>query len=609
MKFKMTEDMIQGIIECNSEVIHKLFEEQVRKTPVKIAVVFKGMRLTYRELNEEAEKIASIIRTRTQRNNCIIAIIVKRSIDLIAGILGVLKTGNAFLPIDPEYPDERIKYILLDSRIEVILTQQEIGERFDSSIDKIFLNKEKYIYQGKQNTQICVDSSDLAYVLYTSGSTGSPKGVMIEQRSVVNFFNGITEKIDFSDDKKILALTTVSFDIFVLETLFPLTRGLTVVLADENEQKNPKLLADIIINYEIDMLQITPSRMQLLLNHDKDIKCLKNIKEIMIGGEAFPQDLLKKLKSAINAKIYNMYGPTETTVWSTVSDLTEKSCIDIGKPILNTQIYIVDENINLAPEGAEGELYIGGSGLARGYFNKPELTAERFIPNPFIADERIYKTGDLARWLPDGNIEYVGRIDNQVKIRGHRIELEEIETVLLKYGSIKQAVVSTWQGRENLKYLCAYYVSDEEILPDDLREYLSITLPEYMIPAYFIKLDNIPQTPNGKIDRKALPDPESMLGSEPKKEVQYQDERSYDTDIGLKIREIVRDNIDIPISMDSISLNSNLADLGINSITFIKIAVTIETEYDFEFGDEDLDANRFLTVESLVTYVKNRGSM
>lgn len=591
---------------------YKLFEMTANNIPGNIAVKFKNEDISYYELLNKVSHIADVLKTENVNRGDTVAIMMKRSIDTIIAILAILKVGAAYLPIDPEYPEQRIKFMLSDSGAPFLLTHSAMGYQMNNlkvlCIDKLYdygISEKIKAYEEPKH-------DDLAYIIYTSGSTGKPKGVMIENKSVVNFINGITEVIDFSADKKILALTTISFDIFVLEILLPLTKGLTVILADENTQKNPKLLADIIIDNNIDMVQMTPSRMQLLAIHDKELKCLRNLKEIMIGGEPLPQTLLEKIKANTCARIYNMYGPTETTVWSTVSDLTEKNCIDIGKPILNTQIYILDENNGLILEDAEGELCIGGSGLARGYFNRPELTAERFILNPFISGERIYKTGDMARWLPDGNIKYIGRIDNQVKIRGHRIELEEIETVLLEYESIKQAVVAAWQGNEDIKYLCAYYLSDEEIISAALREYLTRKLPEYMIPAYFIRFDNIPQTPNGKIDRKALREPETILPKafELKQGTHYNESKSDDdTNAEFKIKEIIRENIDIPISMDSIDLNSNLADLDINSITYVKIVVSIEVEFGFEFEDNDLDANRFPTFGSLVAYVEDRSSI
>ena len=584
--------------------IHELFEAQVESNPMDIALVFNNKSITYEELNDKSNKIARLLKQKHIIKDKTVGVVCDRSIELIISILAILKSGAAFLPIDPEFPKERIEFMLHDSKTDIILTNQEAYLQKLEHCDAINVSSEEH-YIGEDSTNLGALNipENMAYLIYTSGSTGKPKGVVIEHKSVVNLFHGITKIIDFSKGKRILALTTISFDIFVLEILLPLVNGLTVVLADESSQKNPKLLSKMITDNKIDMLQMTPSRMQLLISHDKELKCLGNLKEIMIGGEAYPKSLLEKLSSLSNIKIYNMYGPTETTVWSTVSDLTNKKSIDIGKPILNTQIYIIDGNNDLVLEGIEGEICLGGHGLARGYLNRPELTAEKFISNPFVPGERMYKTGDLGRLLPDGTIECLGRIDDQVKIRGHRIELGEIETTLLKYKSVKQAAVTAFQGKENINYLCAYYVSDEEMLSENLRDYLNSNLPQYMIPAYFVRLDNMPQTPNGKTDKRSLPNPESILNFEEKQKV---DEKSDTSDLCFKIREIIERSLDVPISMDNINLNSNLVDLGVSSIIFIKIVVSIEEEFGFEFGDDDMDTNKFLTVKSFVEYVENR---
>ena len=586
---------------CSDELsVYKLFEQKAKKVPNNIAIKFKDEAISYYELNNKIDYIANVLRSKNVGRKDIVAIMMKRSIDIIVSIFAVLKVGAAYLPIDPEYPEQRIKFMLTDSNASFVLTHSSMEDKIDNlkvlHIDKLYRHNSQenaYVYEGPI-------SEDLAYIIYTSGSTGNPKGVMIEHKAVVNFIKGITEIIDFNEGKKILALTTVSFDIFVLEALLPLTRGLTVILTDENTQKNPKLLSNTIIDNCVDMIQITPSMMQLLVNHDKELGCLKNLKEIMIGGEAFPEILLDKIKIYSSAKIYNMYGPTETTVWSTVSDLTEKNNIDIGKPILNTQIFIVDESNNLVKEGQEGELCIGGAGLARGYLNRPELTKERFVQNPFIPGERMYKTGDLAKWLPDGNINCLGRIDNQVKIRGNRVELEEIESYLLNYGSINQVVVVAKEGKENTKYLCAYFVSTEEIPVSDIRNHLLNSLPDFMVPSYFIRLDSLPRTPNGKIDRNSL----SEIELQQTEYVQDSINNHQADSVEVKVKKIICENTDISIRFDEIDIDGSLNELGINSITFIQIVVTIETEFDFEFEDEDLDANKFPTVQSLISYVE-----
>ncbi len=487
------------------KLIHELFEEQAARTPEAIALQFKNETLTYRELNEQAGRLAGVLQGHGVKPNKPVAIMVNRSLEMITGIMAIMKAGGAYLPIDPEYPGERIKYMLEDSETEILLTRGELTAKVQFSGIMLDLN-EPGVFRGngaglsKENT-----ARDAAYIIYTSGSTGHPKGVIIEHQAVHNFIRGIMSRIDFAAGKTILALTTISFDIFGLETLLALAGGLKIVIASEKEQLDPKLLSEVIIQNRIDMLQITPSRLQLLLSDERYRPCFENLTEIMIGGEALPENLLDEVRKLTRAKIYNMYGPTETTIWSTVKDLTAETAVNIGTPIANTQIYIVDSNNHPQPVGVIGELCIAGDGLARGYWKRPELTAGKFVPNPFRPGERMYRTGDTARWLQNGNIEFLGRIDYQVKIRGYRIELGEIENRLLQHEAIQGAVVIDRADDNGLKSLHAYFVASRKLTAAELREYMEQCLPDYMIPASFSQLERIPQTPSGKIDRKALP--------------------------------------------------------------------------------------------------------
>lgn len=586
-------------------LIYELIEEQAEKTPNAIAVEFKGSYLTYRELNSRSNQLAWKIRKMRVQPNDIVCIMVKRSLQMFVALLGVLKSGAAFLPVDPDFPEERIVYMVEDSNAKIIISDAEMEYRFLSFKDKLICVNEPDIYDhDNSNLNKVAKASDLAYVIYTSGSTGKPKGVMIEHKSVVNLLYGIADIIPLSKHNVILALTTISFDIFILETLIPLALGLRIVIADENDQKNPKSLCNLIMKCSVDILQITPSRLQMLINHNKNLECLQNLKIIMIGGEPLLEVLLEKVKSYTSARIYNMYGPTETTVWSTVADLTERDNIDIGLPIRNTQIYIVNEDNKPVTDGAEGELCIGGDGLSRGYLNRAELTAQKFIKDSTAFHEIIYKTGDLARWLENGNIECLGRIDNQVKIRGYRIELEEIESCILKFAPVKQAVVAVIDGKESVKYLCAYYVSDEEISVSDLREQMVKSLPNYMLPAYFIRIDSIPQTLNGKIDRKALPPPE-LISKQPNQKIQPDTQTPKYEDIETKIKEMIRITVDGIADIEQIDSNSQLTEVGINSITYIKIVVLIEGEFNFEFGEEELNNGRFSIIKELIDYVES----
>lgn len=362
-------------------------------------------------------------------------------------------------------------------------------------------------------------------------------------------------------------------------------------------------MAKLIQDNEVDMVQMTPSRMQLLLNYDKELSCLKNVKEIMIGGESFPLSLLRRLKEKTNAKIYNMYGPTETTIWSTVSDLTQKDRIDIGRPIKNTEVYIVDESLSILPEGQVGEIYIAGKGLARGYVGKNDLTIEKFIYLPQKPDVRVYRTGDMGRYLPDGDLEYLGRTDNQVKICGHRIELEEIESHLNQIDGIHQAVVIASEISETNKMLQAFYTSDTTLDQKEITDYLSSKLPEYMIPVRFKRVESFIQTANGKLDRKRVLECEEIKTSDGLPEESTLSELSA---VPQKAFAVIKSTL-APTN-EAVTLETSLGKAGVDSITFVTLVVALEGEFNFEWDDEMLLITAFSTIRSMVEYVESRVS-
>ncbi|WP_248549774.1 non-ribosomal peptide synthetase, partial [Paenibacillus odorifer] len=363
------------------------------------------------------------------------------------------------------------------------------------------------------NPAITVMPHHLAYVLYTSGTTGQPKGVMIEHRSAVNFLFGMTTRIAFVPTKSILFAATLSFDISVVETLLALTRGMRIIVATKDQQRDPQQLTELIKRHRIAMLQATPSRLHTLLAVGSD-SWLESVSDIMVGGEALTEDLLNQLQSRSSAAIYNMYGPTETTVWSMLRDVTADKTVTIGSPNANMRFYVVDPNGQLQPIGVAGELCIAGDGVGRGYINQPELTTEKYVDNPFDPGTLMYRTGDLARWQPDGNLIYMGRMDHQVKIRGYRIECGEIEVCLKEHEYIRQAVVLSRNDEQGQAYLCAYLVCSMPLTASQIHAHLARYLPEYMIPSYFVELENIPLNNNGKVDRKALPAPDLNAGLE-----------------------------------------------------------------------------------------------
>lgn len=512
-------------------------------------------------------------------------ILMKRSPDLICSICMCLEKGITYIPIDPTCPKDRLKYIIDNANPNDIISDVDLDIKFIPSLQTISVEK------------------DVVYILYTSGTTGTPKGVKVTRDGLFNFIEGISEIIDFSPGKRIACFTTVAFDIFFLESIMALYKGLTVVLANEDEQRNPRLMAKLIHDNAVDMVQMTPSRMQLLLNHDKELSCLKNVKEIMIGGEAFPLSLLKTLQAKTNAKIYNMYGPTETTIWSTVSDLTQKDRIDIGRPIKNTEVYIVDESLSILPEGQIGEICIAGKGLAKGYVGKNDLTIEKFIYLPQKPDVRVYRTGDMGRYLPDGDLEYLGRTDNQVKIRGHRIELEEIESHLNQIDGIHQAVVIASEISETNKMLQAFYTSDTTLDQKEITDYLSSKLPEYMIPVRFKRVESFIQTANGKLDRKRVLECEEIKTSDGLPEESTLSELSA---VPQKAFGVIKSTL-APKNED-VTLETSLGKAGVDSITFVTLVVALECEFNFEWDDEMLLITAFSTIRSMVEYVESRVS-
>ncbi|MCK4258361.1 MAG: amino acid adenylation domain-containing protein [Halanaerobiales bacterium] len=547
-----------------TKTIHELFEEQVENRPDDIALIFEEESLTYKELNEKSNQLAHILRDKGVQADNIIGIMVKRSLEMIVGILGVLKAGGAYLPVDPTYPQERIKYMIEDSGVNILLTHHDVSnlDKLEFMGESIDITDKSLSDCNKTKLENIASPNNLAYIIYTSGSTGKPKGVMIEHRNVLNFIKGISSKIDFSSSKTILALTTISFDIFVLETLVPLAKGVKIVIASEDQQNNLELLQELLITHAINMLQLTPSRLKLLINNSDDLSCFSGIEELMVGGEAFPEHLSTTLTKNFNGRIFNLYGPTEATVWSTLQEVVDWREINIGTPIANTQIYILNENQKINPIGVNGELCIAGDGLARGYLNNPELTQEKFI----IKDgKKLYRTGDLARWNANGEIDFLGRIDHQVKIRGFRIELGEIENILLSHDDIDAVVVNALENTNGDNSLAAYYISHKAFTISDFRDHLLQNLPEYMVPSYFVKLEKIPLTQNGKVNRKALPNPDVNV------EQNYVAPRDQ---LEEKIVEIWSEVLGV--DYDSIGIDTNFFELGGHSLSAFQIISKIQ---------------------------------
>jgi amino acid adenylation domain-containing protein len=489
--------------------IHEVFEEQVERTPEAVAVLFGDETLTYRELNIRSNRLAHNLRALGVGPDVPVGFSIERSPEMIVGLLGILKAGAAYVPIDPTHPQDRLAFIMADAGARKLLTGKTPRPWLEAcAAEVIRLNSEVSAGPDDVPAVMPVSPDSLAYILYTSGSTGQPKGVEVTHRSVVNLLHSLAETPGITAADTVLALTTLSFDISVAEIFLPLSVGARIILAGDEAAVDISLLKQLIEEFQPTIIQATPSRWRLLL--EAGWRATPDLK-IFCTGEALPRGLAKEL-AAMSPSVWNLYGPTETTVFSSIARV-EEGPIHVGRPIANTRTYILDANSNPMPVGVPGELYIGGLGVSRGYRNRPELTAEKFLADPFDSGHkgRLFRTGDAARYLSGGEIEYLGRLDNQVKIRGFRIELGEIESVLRQASGVGEAVAIAREGIAGEKRLAAYVVPKHaRQIPsiEQLRSLLKQKLPDYMVPAAFVLLDKLPLTPTGKIDRLALPAPE-----------------------------------------------------------------------------------------------------
>ncbi|OUB18528.1 hypothetical protein BK708_21080 [Bacillus thuringiensis serovar yunnanensis] len=566
--------------------ISELFENNARVYRDMVAIQFNGEKLTYQELNDKVNQLANYLHKQGLKKDMVVGIMLERSLDLVATILAVLKLGSTYLPIDLINPVNRINYMLEDSDASFVITSKFALKGIKLSTNTIVLDREKW---GSESTNFTnKHAEDLgqgpAYIIYTSGSTGKPKGVSVEHKAVCNFIDGMARNIPLRENMSILALTSISFDIFFVETIFALVNGIRVVIAKEKQCSNPLAIKELILNHKIDILQMTPSRLRLLLDNEEYSKCLKRVSILLVGGEVFSSKLLNEVKTITDSRIFNLYGPTETTIWSTIKELTNETNVTIGKPLPHYKCYILNKEKNVQPVGEIGELYISGECLAKEYINLPEMTKEKFISNPFVLEERMYKTGDLARWLPNGEIEYIGRNDSQVKINGYRLELEEIEKEYLKFEDVTDVVVLKWGNKDGSSYLCAYIQGKEKILIEQLQGYISRNLPSYMVPKAVIQLDQMPLTINGKLDKKALPNPALVV----QKQKEYIEPRDAKERIIAKIWEKV-------LGFEKIGIEEDFFMLGGNSLKAIQIVNCLENEYSLGTTVSTLFENRTIS--------------
>lgn len=561
------------------QTVTALFEQQADRTPDALALIFHDEKISFRELDNRANQLAHKLREKGVGPDDIIAVMLPRSPNLIYSILGILKAGGAFMPIDPSYPPDRIQYMLKNSTAKYVITSIDLALAFDVDLELIIDPHGPEII-GNESSRLPLTNSpdDLIYIIYTSGSTGLPKGVMIKHSGLRAYIHALEKFMYFQPGEAVLSICTIAFDIFIFETIPSLVNGMHIVLADENEQLLPALQKELIIKHNIVKFLGTPVRMKMLLEDPGNEECFAFLKEVMIGGDTFPEPLLKQMKRVLTARIYNGYGPTEITIGATFKDLTDTDEINIGRPIANTKIYILDRHMNMVPIGIPGEMYIGGDGLARGYLNNADLTAEKFVDDPFCPGEKLYRTGDLCRWYPKGEIAFLGRIDSQVKIRGHRVELGEIEKAIRQQPGITDALVIDMPIRGR-NALCAYIVTtgSNEFDHRQLRKELFKQLPNFMVPGFFVSLESIPLNSNGKVDRRALPPPDNIIALQQKSEplgdaVEHQ--------IAL-----IWENI---LEVDAIGATEDFFELGGDSLDVVSLVTALHSEFGAEITISDI---------------------
>ena len=571
-----------------NKTILQFFEEQVKSSPSSIAVICEEKEITYSELNDKANQLGKLLRDNGIGRNSLVAIMTERSIDMIIGIFGIIKSGGAYLPIDPNYPDERKKYMINNSGCKILLTQSKFLNNISGEFKIIDIEDDGIYSKKPEELNLINSSSDLAYVIYTSGSTGNPKGVMIEHGSLVNRLNWMQKKYPINHDDTLLQKTSYTFDVSVWEIFWWSMVGSKLCMLRPGGEKEPNAIVQTIEKQKITILHFVPSMLNIFLDYitteDGLLKRLTSVKQVITSGEALlplhVEMFNNTIGKEIGSKLSNLYGPTEATIDVTYYDCPKDNPINmvpIGKPIDNTQIYILNKDNQLQPIGISGELCIGGVGLAKGYLQNDLLTHEKFSPNPFKEGERIYKTGDLAKWLPDGNIEYLGRIDRQIKLRGYRIEPQEIEMELLKLNELKECVVIPQDIKNSNILLIAYYVSGDNHSSMELRSFLKKSLPDYLIPARFIKVIEIPKQTTGKVDVEKL---KALFKAENNNSKNFREPKSKNEILLSKIWKG-------SLLIDKISVEDNFFDLGGHSLMLVKVINQIkkETGVIFEFKD------------------------
>ena len=580
--------------------LHGLFEERVDAAPDAIAAVHRGVRMTYRELDERANQVAHHLRTLGVGPEVLVGISCERSFEMVVGLMGILKAGGAYLPMDPSYPVERLHYMVEDSKVNVILAQQHLADALPASGARVvYLDADRAELDAYPTSRVdsVAHAESLCYVIYTSGSTGKPKGVVFNHRGRVNNFLDFNRRYDVGAGDRVIALASLSFDMCAYDVFGILAAGAAIVLPRPDQMKSPSAWSEIMRRERVTIWHTAPAMLKMLVDHVEETgvdAAPHDLRLVLLGGDWIPVTLPDRLRALIDdVRVISMGGATECSMDSTIFEVLETDptwkSIPYGEPMTNQLAYVLDEHLQPLPGGVPGELYLGGIGVGRGYFQRPELTAERFLPNPFPSpvagdrDPRMYRTGDLARWMEDGNLELLGRIDNQVKIRGHRIELGEIEARLRHHPSVREGVVVTKTDPSGEKRLVAYVVEEADAPADApfgpaVRAFLAAELPDYMVPVLFVSLDAMPLSPNGKVDRKALPEPDA---SRPELDSAYV---APTTAVEETVAQIWAD----VLRLDRVGVEDSFLALGGHSLLAVRIQARLAEIFPFEVTPTDL---------------------
>ncbi|MDJ0287730.1 MULTISPECIES: non-ribosomal peptide synthetase [Bacillus] len=590
-----------------SQTLIDLFELQVKKEPYKIAIQTDEDHLTYQEVNQKANQFANLLRERGMKPNQVVGILIERSMDMIIGILGILKAGGAYMPISPEFPEDRIQYMIQNSDAQILCTTVKFQEKINHLNSNIlYLDNPEWHSNNSENLSSVCTENDLAYVMYTSGSTGRPKGVMVEHHSVINRIDWMIKKYNFTEKDIMLQKTPFIFDVSVPEIFTWFFIGGCVHLLSHDGEKEPDKIIESIEKHRITTVHFVPSMFNIFLKsleNSKNINRLSSLKRVFTSGEALLPNQVVQFRDIVSrtcgTELYNLYGPTEATVEVTYYDCpmstNDVNIVPIGKPIQNVQLLILDQNGQLQPIGVPGELCISGSCLARGYINQKVLTNEKFVPNPYYKDQLMYRTGDLASWLPDGNIRYLGRLDQQVKIRGYRIELGEVEQLIAKLPRVKEVAISVRKDNSSTERLVAYVIGDSKLDLKELRSDLKNSLPDYMVPSAFIIMDEFPLTPTGKLDRKKLPE----LSREHFIKESYIEPKT-------KMEKDISDIWKETLGLNSIGVADNFFELGGNSLTATKLMWLLNEKLKLKISLQDIF--NYPTISNFIKHISQKSN-